>query len=109
MPSTTSSSVSSDLASSTVMTPSLRARGGRPALLGRYAQAVRGVLAVAQSGQDPPDRVRPLCGGTTSSSRARKTGDLQLSWLYLHLCTQQSWAGSSLYKEQHGAIACGQR
>ena len=35
--------------------------------------------------QDPPDRVRPLCGGTTRSSRARKTGDLQLSRLYLHL------------------------
>jgi hypothetical protein len=33
----------------------------------------------------PPDRVRPLCGRTTSSAPARKTGDLQLSRLHLHL------------------------
>jgi hypothetical protein len=29
-------------------------------LLGRHAQTVRGVLAVTQSGQDPPDRIRPI-------------------------------------------------
>src|SRR5215831_3423112 len=49
--------------SATRLVVRLRARGGRPALLGSDAQAVRGVLAVTPSGQDPPDRVWPPCGG----------------------------------------------
>ena len=52
---------------------------------GRHAQPVRGVLAIAQSGQDSPDRVRPLCGRTTRSAWARKAGNLQLPRFYLHL------------------------
>ena len=40
----------------------------RPALLGCDARAVGGVLAVASSGQDPPDRVWSLCGGPTRPS-----------------------------------------
>ena len=45
----------------------LRARGRRPALPGRDARAAGGVRAVAASGQDPPDRVRPSRGGPTRS------------------------------------------
>src|SRR5262249_35446300 len=55
-----------------------RARVGRPALLGRDAQAVKGVLAVTASGQDPLDRVWPPCGEQTRATRARKAGDLQI-------------------------------
>ena len=47
--------------------------------------AVGGVRAVAASGEDPPDRVRPLCGGTPQAARARQAGDLQLPGLYVHL------------------------
>ena len=36
--------------------------------LGCDARAVGGVCAVAASGQDPPDRVRPLCGGQPRAS-----------------------------------------
>ena len=46
---------------------------------------LRGVRAVAASGQDPPDRVRPPRGGPTRAARARQTGDLQLPGLHLHL------------------------
>ena len=48
-------------------------------------QAIGGVLAVATSGQDPPDRVRPPCCGQTRATRARKTGDLQVPGLRVHL------------------------
>src|SRR5262249_41183119 len=51
-----------------------------------------GVLAVTQSGQDPPDRIRPLCSRKTRLAWARKAGNLQLPRLYLHLRTQQPWA-----------------
>src|SRR5262249_47639105 len=61
-------------------------------ILERHAQTVRGILAVTQSGQDPPDRIRPLRSGTTRSARARQAGGLQLPLLYLHLRTQQSLA-----------------
>src|SRR5262249_48661906 len=61
-----------------------------PALLGRHARSTAGVLAVTPSGEDPPDRVRPLCGGPTRSTRAGKTGNLQLSRLYLRLWNEPS-------------------
>ena len=38
-----------------------------------------------QSGQDPPDRVWPPCGGQTRLARAWKTGDLQVLGVCLHL------------------------
>ena len=53
--------------------------------LGCDARAVGGVRAVAASGQDPPDRVWPLCGGRPRAARARQTGNLQLPGLHLHL------------------------
>src|SRR5262249_15496192 len=62
-----------------------RVRVRRPALLGCVARAVRGICALAPSGQDPPDRVWPLCGGQTQAARARKTGDLQFPGFYFHL------------------------
>src|SRR5882757_4468995 len=62
----------------------LRARGGRPALPGRDARAVREVLAVAPPGEDPVDRVRTPCGGKPQAARARQAGDLQLPGLHLH-------------------------
>ena len=37
------------------------------------------------SGKDPPDRVWPLRSGQSRAAWAWKTGDLQFSWLYLHL------------------------
>ena len=54
-------------------------------LLGRDAEPVRGVCAVAPSGQDPPDRVWSPCGGQTREGWARQAGDLQLPGLHLHL------------------------
>ena len=36
-------------------------------------------------GEDPPDRVWPLCRGHTHAARARQTGDLQLPGLHAHL------------------------
>ena len=48
-------------------------------------ERLRGVRAVAASGQDPPDRVRPPCGGQARAARARQAGDLQLPGLHLHL------------------------
>ena len=47
--------------------------------------AVGGVCAVAASGEDPPDRVRPPCGGQPQAARAWQAGDLQLPGLHLHL------------------------
>src|SRR6266536_1680456 len=44
----------------------------------RFWDAMRkaaGVLAVASSGQDPPDRVRPLCGAELQEARACQAGD----------------------------------
>ena len=49
------------------------------------ACAVRRVCAVAPSGQDPPDRVWPPCGGATTAAWARQTGNLHLPGLHLHL------------------------
>ena len=55
----------------------------------RFRDAMRarlgGVCADAASGQDPPDRVRPLRGGPARPARARQTGDLPLPGLHLHL------------------------
>ena len=55
----------------------------------RFLDAMRERLqefcAVASSGEDPPDRVRPLRGGRPRAARARQTGDLQLPGLHLHL------------------------
>ena len=57
----------------------------------RFWDAMRerlaGVLAVASSGEDPPDRVWPLCGGQTRPARAWQTGDLQVPGVHLHLRT----------------------
>jgi RNA-directed DNA polymerase len=46
---------------------------------------------VAASGQDPPDRVRPSCGGPTPIARARQAGDLRLPGLHLHLRHRAPW------------------
>ena len=46
-----------------------RARGRRAAVPGAMRARLGGVRAVAASGQDPPDRVRPLCGGQTRKRR----------------------------------------
>ena len=55
----------------------------------RFWDAMReqaaGVLAVAASGQDPPDRVRPLCGAEPREARARQAGDLHVPGLCAHL------------------------
>src|SRR5262245_43735304 len=48
------------------------------ALLGRDAETVRGVRAVAPYGQDPSDRVWSPCGNQTREGRARQAGDIQL-------------------------------
>ena len=53
-----------------------RVRGRCPAILGCNVQALGGVLAVASSGQDPPDRVWPLRGGSTRPARTWQTGNL---------------------------------
>src|SRR5258706_7787482 len=50
-------------------------------------ETVAGIRAIASSGQDPPDRVRPPCGGPACSQRARQTGELQLLGLQVHLWT----------------------
>ena len=60
------------------------ARGGRPALLGRDARTVEGVCAIAASGQDPADRVWPLCGGQPEAAWARQAGNLRIPGLHLH-------------------------
>ena len=51
-----------------------------------------GVLAVASSGQDPPDRVWPLRRGPTRRARAWQTGNLQIPRLHVHLRTITSRA-----------------
>ena len=62
----------------------LRARGRGPALLGRYALAVR-EFSLFLYRTKPADRVWPLCSGPPRSERARETGDLQLLGFHLHL------------------------
>ena len=47
-----------------------------PGDFGMQVQALGGVLAVASSGQDPPDRVWPLRGGSTRPARTWQTGNL---------------------------------
>ena len=69
-------------------------------------ERLRGVRAVAASGEDPPDRVRPLCGGPTRAARARQAGDLQLPGLHLHLRAARDGANSSS-SGRPGATACG--
>src|SRR6266540_5515856 len=66
-----------------------RARQRCPPLPGSDVRSTEGVLAVTPSGEDSPDRVRPLRSGAPRSSAARKTGDLQLSGLHLHLRNKQ--------------------
>ena len=63
----------------------LSARERRPSLLGRDARKARGVCTVAASGQDPPDRIRPLCCDRSRTAGPGQTGDLRLPWLHLHL------------------------
>ena len=46
------------------------------AILGCDVHALGGVLAVASSGQDPPDRVWPLGGSSTRPARTWQTGNL---------------------------------
>jgi hypothetical protein len=51
----------------------------------RFWDAMRERLrefAVAASGQDPPDRVRPLRGRSAGAVRARQAGDLRLPGLH---------------------------
>ena len=55
--------------------------------LGCNAHALGGVLAVASSGQDPPDRVWPLRSGPTRSARTWQTGNLQIPGVHVHLRT----------------------
>jgi hypothetical protein len=49
------------------------------------AMRERLVFAVASSGQDPPDRVRPPCGAELQEARARQAGDLHVPGLCVHL------------------------
>ena len=56
----------------------LRARSRRPALSGCHARAARRFLAVAASGQDPPDRVRPLCSAGPAAAGARQARHLHV-------------------------------
>ena len=83
-----------------------RARDRRPALPGRDARKVREVCVDAASGQDPPDRVRPLRGGQARAARARQTGDLQLPRLHLHL-RQIARGRLPDQTEDPSATACG--
>ena len=46
-----------------------------------------GVLVVASPGEDPTDRVWPLCSGPTRSAWPWKTGNLHVPRLHLHLRT----------------------
>src|SRR6202040_597437 len=50
----------------------------RSPLPGRDARQAAGVLAVASSGKDPPDRVRSLCGAELQEARTFQTGNLQV-------------------------------
>ena len=43
-------------------------------------ERLRGVCAVAASGEDPPDRVRPLCGGTAASGAGSASRRPSTSW-----------------------------
>jgi hypothetical protein len=61
----------------------LRAGGRRLSLPRCQARAVCRVRAIAPSGQDPPDRVRPPGGGQLRTARVRKTGNLQLSEVHV--------------------------
>ena len=62
--------------------------------------------AVAPSGKDPPDRVRPLCSGEPQEARARQTGNLQLPRLHPHL--RQIAPGQIPGQDgRPGATACG--
>ena len=51
----------------------------------RAARAVGEVRAGAAPGEDPPDRVRPLCGARPAQAERRKAGDVQLPRLHAHL------------------------
>ena len=62
--------------------------------------------AVASSGEDPPDRVRPPRGGQARAAWARQTGDLQLPGLHLHL-RQVRVGASSSSRGRPGGTACG--
>ena len=44
-----------------------------------------GVCAVASSGENSPDRIRPPRGSRPGAARAGQTGDLQLPGFHLHL------------------------
>src|SRR6202040_258255 len=57
----------------------------RSPLPGRDARQAAGVLAVASSGKDPPDRVRPLCGAELQEARTFQTGNLQVPGFCAHL------------------------
>src|SRR5580698_2245196 len=46
---------------------------------------MRGILAVAPSGQDTLDRVRPPCGSRPQDTRRTPTGDLRFLGIHLHL------------------------
>ena len=58
----------------------LRARGRRPALLGRDARAFGSVFADAASGENPPDRVWTPCGGTDAPSAGLANRRPSTSW-----------------------------
>ena len=63
----------------------LPARVGSQAVLGRAARATRGVRAGAAPREDPPDRVRPPCGGEPKAERTGQARDVRLPRLHAHL------------------------
>ena len=60
-------------------------RVGGEALSRGTPRAVRQVRSGTAPGENPPDRVRPLCGGTASQAGRGPTGDVRLSRLHAHL------------------------
>ena len=60
----------------------------------------------AASGEDAPDRVRPLCCGKPGSARARQAGDLQLPRAEAHLWPQPPRQVPAVGGER-GGIGCG--
>ena len=69
-------------------------------------ERLRGVRAVAASGEDPPDRVRPLCGGATRDSAGSANRRPSTSWASPSSAANPAGA-SSCSSGRPGATACG--
>jgi site-specific DNA recombinase len=63
----------------------LSIRMGSQAVLGRTPRATRGLRTGTAPRQDPPDRVRPLCGGEPEAGRAGQARDVRLPRLHTRL------------------------